>query len=628
MPDFEAPQTYAEWYWANQLDVFMADSIAHEKDLLPAVNDIFSLIPAEINLPPALDSLITKMQIPEGGKLGSTFDMFVASAIDRVNSFVMGEELRSVGYAMADIKQDLLMTPEIANALMLRKKITPEFWLRRMNQGGYSEEEATHIYETLKPYPSMPDIISWARYQETPDSPKAKAWEIFDISEKDFPVWEWLSRMKLNTEQVQTLYKRKAFSDYDADLEFAQLGWQGLDKFWIKALAYSIPNAMLLTQGNLFQGASREKILNEISVGDIHPTYAETYLDAIQIKPSSIDLVAYELRRDPSLNNLGRELGKTGVHPDYHDLYKELAYQIPPVADIITMAVREAFTPDIARRFGQYQDLPDEFVKAVGKKGLSEEWAARYWAAHWSLPSAQQGNEMLHRGIITRSELTMLLRALDIMPFWRDKMVEIAYRPLTRVDVRRMYGLGTLDESGINRAYRDLGYNDFNAEKMTDFTVKYTRQTQSRFSSGDVVTAYTNYLIDSGEATEILRDLGIKSTEVQNIIEKAEYKRTWSTKQETIDAIKNLYKKGKYDETETRRRLGDLTLPDDYIDTQLQQWEAKSKAEVIATWTTAQTLSFLKKRLINETRARKEFVDLGYDEEHINVYIASTIPAP
>ncbi|GAI59226.1 unnamed protein product, partial [marine sediment metagenome] len=41
-------------------------------------------------------------------------------------------------------------------------------------------------------------------------------------------------------------------------------------------------------------------------------------------------------------------------------LYKELAYQIPPVADIITMAVREAFTPDIAARFGQYQDFPSE----------------------------------------------------------------------------------------------------------------------------------------------------------------------------------------------------------------------------------------------------------------------------
>jgi len=303
-----------------------------------------------------------------------------------------------------------------------------------------------------------------------------------------------------------------------------------------------------------------------------------------------------------------------------------LAYQIPPVADIITMAVREAFTPEIAARFGQYQDLPPEFVEAVQKKGLSKEWAERYWAAHWSLPSPQQGFEMLHRGIIGRDDLYMLMRALDIMPYWRDKLIEMAYRPLSRVDVRRMYGLGTLDESGIMKAYRDLGYNDFNADKMTDFTVRYTRQTQSRFTSGDVVSAYSKYLISSGEASSILRDIGIRDAEVSNIIQKADYKRTWLSKQETIDAIKNLYKKGKYSDSQAVNELGKLNLPKDYIDTQLQQWQAKSAAETISTWTTAQTLSFLKAGLITEERARKEFVDLGYDAEHINVYLASVKP--
>ncbi|GAH79863.1 unnamed protein product, partial [marine sediment metagenome] len=74
----------------------------------------------------------------------------------------------------------------------------------------------------------------------------------------------------------------------------------------------------------------------------------------------------------------------------------------------------------------------------AGKKGLSKEWSERYWAAHWNLPSPQQGFEMLHRGVINVSELNMLLRALDVMPFWRDKLTAIAFRRLTRVDIRRM----------------------------------------------------------------------------------------------------------------------------------------------------------------------------------------------
>ncbi|GAJ02948.1 unnamed protein product, partial [marine sediment metagenome] len=79
-------------------------------------------------------------------------------------------------------------------------------------------------------------------------------------------------------------------------------------------------------------------------------------------KPANEDIIAYELRRDPSLSNLDIELRRIGIHKNYYALYKELAYQIPPVNDIITMAVREAFTPSIAARFGQYQDLPPDFV--------------------------------------------------------------------------------------------------------------------------------------------------------------------------------------------------------------------------------------------------------------------------
>ncbi|MCP4231956.1 MAG: hypothetical protein GY771_17645, partial [bacterium] len=173
---------------------------------------------------------------------------------------------------------------------------------------------------------------------------------------------------------------------------------------------------------------------------------------------------------------LENELRKIGVHPNYFDTYKTLAFPIPPVNDLITMAVREAFTPEIASRFGQYEGLPKEYVDAAAKKGVSQEWAERYWAAHWTLPSVQQGFSMLHRGIINQSDLSLLLRALDIMPFWRDKLIALSFRPLTRVDTRRMHILGTLDEAGVKRAYLDQGYNDRNAALMTDFTVRFNRR--------------------------------------------------------------------------------------------------------------------------------------------------------
>ena len=83
------------------------------------------------------------------------------------------------------------------------------------------------------------------------------------------------------------------------------------------------------------------------------------------------------------------------------------------------------------------------------------------------LPSIGQGFEMLHRRVIEDADLDLLLRALDVMPFWREKLKDISYNPLTRVDVRRMHRIGVLEEEGVFNAYLDVGYNEENAQLMT-----------------------------------------------------------------------------------------------------------------------------------------------------------------
>lgn len=623
MTDFEAPSTYAEWYWATQLDVFMAQDERYEKVLSPIAANIFDMIPDDAPIPPAISMLFQNLSKPETSGYGDSLKSLAGGTAAWFTNRIVGLETRDLDYWWNIKKQSLLITPEIANLLMLRKKIPIEIWEQRMNAGGYAVPEAKYAYDALKPYPAIPDIISWARYNSPIDMPHEKAYSKHDISEADWEVWEWLSRMKLTTEQVQSLFKRGVMTTDEADTELARLGWIGLDRHYVKSLAWSLPNPMLLTQGDLLAGKSKESILNDISAADIHPTYAETYLDGILTKPSSQDIVAYQLRIDPYLGGLDDELRKTGIHPNYFPLYKALANPIPPVNDIITMAVREAFTPEIARRFGQYEGLPPEYVDWVQKKGLTRDWAERYWAAHWTLPSVQQGFSMLHRGIINEADLNLLLRALDIMPYWREKLIDLSYKPLTRVDVRRMHLLGTLDEAGVMKAYRDVGYSDYNADKMRDFTVRYNRRAQSRFSPSDVITGYVNGFIEEAEARTILAEIGTKSTEIPTILKLAGHKRDWKNKTERIDAIENLYKKGKKSEDDTRTILTELGISEERITVLFEQWEARVEADKIPTWTAAQTLSFLKKKLITQDRATQELDLLGYDEEHINVFLAS-----
>jgi len=197
------------------------------------------------------------------------------------------------------------------------------------------------------------------------------------------------------------------------------------------------------------------------------------------------------------------------------DLLFRLAQVIPPVPDLINMAVREVFTPEIAERFGQFEDFPAPFAEWAARVGMSAEWAKRYWGAHWRLPTSIQAFEMYHRGVIDHSDLHLLLRALDIMPYWRDKLLQIAYKPYTRVDTRRMYGLGVLDRDEVKRAYLDLGYDEVKAEAMTEFTVRYEDEggannlARYRSMSQSLVTkAYELGKISEAEATTRLLDLG------------------------------------------------------------------------------------------------------------------------
>lgn len=619
----DSPTTFSDWYWADQIEADKARSEEIEKSLAPVAQVLLDSLAGVGELPPNLTAFLNQLKAPTAPDWDNVLVRFVANVGSGLAQRILGHEIKEFDYKMNSYLHNTLITPDIAHNLMLRKKITPELWQARMLTGGFSELEGAFVYESLKPYPTLPDIITYGRYHSDPDNPKELVRSLYDISDSDWDMWNWLSTIKPNTEQILSLFKRGTLLPSDTKTSLAKLGWQGPDVDYMLELAYSLPNPMLLVQGELMQEVVSTVILEDISKADIHPDYAQVYLDGILTKPATGDIIQNLLRTDPNLNNLNKELRKIGVHPEYWDLYRELAHPIPPVADIITMAVREAFSPEIASRFGQYEDLPSEFVEWVGKKGLSKEWAERYWAAHWGLPSPQQGFEMLHRGIIGKEDLQLLMRALDIMPFWRDKMIQMSYEPLTRIDVRRMYQLGVLNEAEVDKSYRDIGYDDLNAKRMTDFTVKSIRQSLSHFTPADIVRAYTNRFIDAGEAANLLRQIGIKEAEINYIVSTAGYKLLWAEKTDKISAIENLYKKGTNTEAETRKQLQAIYLPTDHIDTLLQQWQLSAKAEVTATWTNTQTLSFLKKGLITTDRATTEFKALGYDAEHIAVYLAS-----
>ena len=617
----DSPQTYGEFYWNYSLQSQIAYEESLEQVLAPYFKNLMSDNPYLDELPVGAQSLLSAIAEPESaGFSGFALGVGVES-IDELLHTAMSPAMTALKRRLNARAKETWLTGQQANLLFSRGKITEGLWGETLLSEGYEDILARYAYVAQLPYPTIAEIMLFARYHGDPLNTHREVDKRFDVPIEDYDLHEWITLQRLSTGQVTKLHRRGKIGDGDLGFMLQQIGWRGTDIDHQVEDGWTIPNAMLLTQGNLVMGVRNDELLQDISHADIHPDYAQKYLQGILTKPATQDLVRYELRRDPDLSNLAGELEKVGVHPLYTDVYKTLAYEIPPLADIITMAVREAFSPTIAARFGQYEDYPDDLTGWAQKKGLTKDWAERYWAAHWSLPSPQQGFEMLHRGVIDRGELNMLLRALDIMPYWRDRLTEIAYRPLTRVDVRRMYKEGVLDEKEVYESYLQQGYSDQNAERMTLFTVRQTLSSLARFTTTDVVNAYTKRMISESDARSLLSDLGLKYEAVNYVMLTAEYKREWSLTESKIAGIRNLYRKREYDENKTRSELLKLALPSDQVDVLMEQWWFDEKAEVSANWTTAQTIAFIKKGTITRERGERELRLIGYDREHINVYL-------
>jgi Trp operon repressor len=294
---------------------------------------------------------------------------------------------------------------------------------------------------------------------------------------------------------------------------------------------------------------------------------------------------------------------------------------IPPLQDIIRMAVRETFTPEIAEKFGQFENLPGVYVEWAKKQGLSEDWAAKYWAAHWDLPSLSMGYEMLHRGVIDDASLDLLLRAQDVMPFWREKLKEISYNVYTRVDLRRMHQMGVVSDADLIKNYMDQGYDREHAERMAEFTVRYNAQDKLRVSVAQIIKAYRNLMITRSEAHDLMVRLKLSEESIEFNLAQADFEENLEVQNLLIDAVKTRFVNNLMDEMDARGSLMKNNLPGARIDALIEKWTpVRILDQKIPSKTDLDKM--LKAGIIDEAVYVDEMTRLGYNMTYIGWYLA------
>ncbi len=351
-------------------------------------------------------------------------------------------------------------------------------------------------------------------------------------------------------------------------------------------------------------------------------------------RPSLLDvqsLLEMERRKIISTEERNTQLRKLGFSDDKINALAAHQWYIPSAQDIITFAVREVYTPSIAQKYGQYEGV-DEVVAAakndLDAAGMSQETLSKYWAAHWQLPSPTQGFEMLQRGIISREELKTLLRAADYMPFWADKLIEMSYSPLTRVDVRRMYDMNVLTKEQVTKCYKDIGYNDSNAALLTEYTVKASKKEDStnqqvkELSANTIIKAYKIGLFTYSEALKELTDIDYPSNVAEFLLMLEDYNTEYELTMKRVKLIENNYLRSIYTKQQAIFALGQINLPDRVKNIYIENWDLAKEIRPEKP-TKSELLKWYKNNLITKEVLKSELAALGYAETYIELYIKS-----
>lgn len=340
-----------------------------------------------------------------------------------------------------------------------------------------------------------------------------------------------------------------------------------VDQQTLKFFPNSIPDMNTLLQGHALNRIDKSMVHDALNKLGYNKEWISELLNSAKKKLGASEYTTLHRRGKIDHDTFLTQMQHIGLDTKQSEWFLKSMEYFPSAIDLVRFAVREVYTPDVAEKFQLFSDLPEKFISEAKKAGLPEEQAKNYWASHWDLPSPAMGFEMFQRRIIDFETLQLLLRSLDIMPFWRDKLTEMSYNPLTRVDVRRMYRIGVLDTEKVYNAYLDVGYSPENAKLMTEFTVQYENRESDGLTRSKLIDAYKKSIISEEQLREYLHALRLSEDVVDFYTEMAIYEKTQDKIELHTNDLIEQYRLGILDISQFRNELLKRDLPATYIET-------------------------------------------------------------
>lgn len=312
------------------------------------------------------------------------------------------------------------------------------------------------------------------------------------------------------------------------------------------------------------------------------------------------------------------------------ELLETLRFEIPGQSDLVRFAVRDVWQPDIVQRFQYDADFPAAFDFWMRKQGFGASadfpqrgvpadpnlsWAKVYWRAHWEVISPTQAYEAFQRlrpnrlhlyrgaGVNPRSfsidDLQAILKVHDYPVPLRDTLAAIAYRPIGRIDLRRIYKDGIFGEpiggrgfaknaqgafvavgaaeKELTERYQDIGFSPADAMTVARWVAEDTVKGKASRLRARTVTAvcsaYSLGALDKQAALGALVDAGFTPAEATAEVDHCDLKHRTKFLAGQVKGVRRAFLKGIFNEQQARIELGRAGVAIVRVEEMLTTWK-------------------------------------------------------
>jgi len=194
------------------------------------------------------------------------------------------------------------------------------------------------------------------------------------------------------------------------------------------------------------------------------------------------------------------------------------------------------------------------------------------------------------------------------------------YTPYTRVDVRRMYGVGILEYDEVKTAYQELGYTEEKAINLADFAVASTMKSEKDLTRTQIEKGFEEDIIDRPTALLLLQEMGYDELEADYILLLKEIAVNDDVEKHKLDTLVDLFVLGAVTQAQLIAELDAMGIQATYRDTLVAK-AMRLKAAKVKMPTKADLQAFRFQGIIDDDAFRVSMDEIGYRPSDVEKYI-------